>query len=79
MSPERLKGEPYFSDTDIWSLGLTLVECALGRYPYPFEGDEPKELGFWDIVSYVSEKDSPKLPNTFSDDFKNFIGICLRK
>ncbi|CDW76221.1 UNKNOWN [Stylonychia lemnae] len=79
MSPERLKGEPYFSDTDIWSLGLTLVECALGRYPYPYEGDESKELGFWDIVSYVSEKDPPKLPSTFSDDFKNFIAICLRK
>ena len=40
MSPERLKGESYFSDTDIWSLGLVLVECALGRFPYPYEGDE---------------------------------------
>ena len=28
MSPERLKGESYFADTDIWSLGLVLVECA---------------------------------------------------
>lgn len=38
MSPERIKGEQYSYDSDIWSLGLTLVECALGRYPYPPPG-----------------------------------------
>jgi serine/threonine protein kinase len=26
MSPERLKGESYYSDTDTWSLGLVLLE-----------------------------------------------------
>ena len=34
MSPERFKGENYGSNTDIWSLGLTIMECALGYYPY---------------------------------------------
>ena len=38
MSPERFKGEPYNHDTDIWSLGLAIIECALGRYPYPEPG-----------------------------------------
>jgi mitogen-activated protein kinase kinase 1 len=38
MSPERIKGDEYSFDSDIWSLGLTLVECALGRYPYPPPG-----------------------------------------
>lgn len=38
MSPERIKGEEYSYDSDMWSLGLTLVECALGRYPYPPPG-----------------------------------------
>ena len=34
MSPERINSKPYDSKADVWSLGLTLLECALGRYPY---------------------------------------------
>jgi serine/threonine protein kinase len=48
MSPERFRGgcditylESYSWDTDLWSLGLTLLECAWGRYPYP----SPEENG----------------------------------
>jgi mitogen-activated protein kinase kinase 1 len=33
MSPERLKGEEYSYDSDIWSFGLTIAECALGEFP----------------------------------------------
>uniref|UniRef100_U5EWK5 mitogen-activated protein kinase kinase n=1 Tax=Corethrella appendiculata TaxID=1370023 RepID=U5EWK5_9DIPT len=35
MSPERLQGEPYSVQSDIWSLGLSLVEMAIGMYPIP--------------------------------------------
>lgn len=35
MSPERLQGVHYKVESDIWSLGLSLVELALGRYPIP--------------------------------------------
>lgn len=35
MSPERLEGNRYTVQSDIWSLGLSLVELALGRYPIP--------------------------------------------
>jgi serine/threonine protein kinase len=31
MSPERIRGDSYSFNTDVWSLGLVLVECALGR------------------------------------------------
>lgn len=39
MSPERIMGLSYFSDIDLWSLGLLLVEAATGRYPYPDKED----------------------------------------
>ena len=45
MSPERLGGKPYSFASDIWSLGITLVECALGQVgapnrPRPVEATE---------------------------------------
>ncbi|KAG8519098.1 Dual specificity mitogen-activated protein kinase kinase 2 [Galemys pyrenaicus] len=35
MSPERLQGTHYSVQSDIWSMGLSLVELAIGRYPIP--------------------------------------------
>ncbi|KAK6631495.1 Dual specificity mitogen-activated protein kinase kinase dSOR1 [Polyplax serrata] len=35
MSPERLQGTYYSVQSDIWSLGLSLVEMAIGMYPIP--------------------------------------------
>jgi mitogen-activated protein kinase kinase len=50
MAPERISsgggGAPaqpgatmgtYSVQSDIWSLGLSIIECAMGRYPYPPE------------------------------------------
>lgn len=47
MAPERISGGgmaqsgnaegTYSVQSDVWSLGLTIIECALGRYPYPPE------------------------------------------
>lgn len=31
MSPERIQGQQYSFDSDVWSLGLVLCECLLGR------------------------------------------------
>lgn len=33
--PERLQGTHYSVQSDIWSLGLSLVEMAVGMYPIP--------------------------------------------
>ena len=38
MSPERINGQPYSFPADVWALGLTLLECAVGRYPYDASG-----------------------------------------
>ena len=35
MSPERIQGVGYGMSSDIWSLGLSLLEMVLGRFPFP--------------------------------------------
>ena len=72
MSPERLQGETYSSDTDLWSLGIILIECAIGECPY-------KDAGFWEMVNYVKNCPVPKLSDEFSEEFRDFVSICLRK
>lgn len=45
MAPERISGGAFMQSgasdgtysvqSDIWSLGLTIIECGMGKYPYP--------------------------------------------
>jgi len=45
MAPERISGGSFMQSgasdgtysvqSDIWSLGLTIIECGMGKYPYP--------------------------------------------
>lgn len=46
MSPERLQGTHYTVQSDIWSLGLSLVEMAIGRYPIPPPNEQELEAVF---------------------------------
>ncbi|GAA5850445.1 hypothetical protein JCM9279_001419 [Rhodotorula babjevae] len=41
MSPERISGDPYSVKSDVWSLGISLVELAIGRFPFSSEDDTP--------------------------------------
>jgi hypothetical protein len=40
-------------------LGLILVECASGKFPYDDEEGVVKELGFWELLKDITMKDSP--------------------
>ena len=43
MAPERLTGtQEYTIKSDVWALGITLVEFAIGFYPIP--GRSPEEI-----------------------------------
>ncbi|GIL62733.1 hypothetical protein Vafri_16916 [Volvox africanus] len=80
MSPERIKGDSYSFDSDLWSLGLTLLECALGRFPYPPPGESGVNLGFWELLEYIVIEPAPTLPaDQFSSELVDFVGQCLQK
>lgn len=35
VKPERLQGTHYSVQSDVWSMGLSLVEMSIGRFPIP--------------------------------------------
>ncbi|KAJ7127339.1 Pkinase-domain-containing protein [Mycena filopes] len=45
MSPERIQGATYSVKSDIWSLGITLIELSVGQFPFSdsFDDDDDDE------------------------------------
>ncbi|XP_062148048.1 mitogen-activated protein kinase kinase SIPKK [Alnus glutinosa] len=80
MSPERIIGGNYNSKSDIWSLGLVLLECATGQFP--FIPPEQGELwtNFYELMEAIVEKPPPSAPSDqFSPQFCSFISACVQK
>ena len=73
MSPERVERSPYGRAADIWSLGMTLCECALGRYP--FDEQDGGVLGLALKISQTSDEGEGildrVLPRRFSSRFSS--------
>ncbi|KAH9855154.1 kinase-like protein [Lenzites betulinus] len=81
MAPERIRGESqnnvgtYTVSSDVWSLGLSLIEMALGHYPYPPE----TYANVFAQLTAIVDGDPPELPEHFSDVSKDFVMQCLHK
>jgi mitogen-activated protein kinase kinase 7 len=71
LSPERIEPDPsnahYDVRADVWSLGITLVELAMGKYPY--EGCASD----FEIMLKIVNGAPPRLPDSgFSKEFSDF-------
>ncbi|KAL5482739.1 STE7 [Sanghuangporus weigelae] len=44
MSPERIQGAQYTVKSDVWSLGISLIELALGRFPFSEDDASDSDL-----------------------------------
>ena len=79
--PERIKGESqnnlatYTVSSDVWSVGLTVIEIAMGHYPYPPE----TYANVFAQLTAIVHGDPPELPEKFSDVAKDFTSKCLQK
>ncbi|XVF49868.1 hypothetical protein PTKIN_Ptkin04bG0050500 [Pterospermum kingtungense] len=80
MSPERISGDNYGIECDIWSLGLVLLECATGRFPYSPPEPEEGWTNFFELMEQIVEQPPPSAPSEqFSPEFCSFISACLQK
>ena len=71
IDPQRARG--YDVRSDVWSLGITLMELATGHFPYP------KWNSVFEQLYQVVQGDPPRLDITengndaFTADFVNFV------
>ena len=73
QQPERIRGWNYGVQSDVWSLGITLMELALGRFPLDAEC---KSLTILELLQHIVNEPLPTLPRRdFPEDFCNFVDI----
>ncbi|GCC34430.1 hypothetical protein chiPu_0012903 [Chiloscyllium punctatum] len=92
--PERIAGEQYGIHSDVWSFGISFMELALGRFPYPQTAYKlillsvpphprpPPHLPLQplQLLQCIVDEDPPVLPvGEFSEPFVHFITQCMRK
>ena len=76
MAPERIRGDnaadsiiTYSVQSDIWSLGLSILEIAKGGYPYPPE----TYSSVFAQLSAIVDGEPPELPEEFSGLAQSFV------
>ncbi|KAJ5798168.1 Dual specificity protein kinase FUZ7 [Penicillium pulvis] len=87
MAPERIQGGAYTVRSDVWSVGLTVMELAVGKFPFdhsdPAAGNRASTgpMGILDLLQQIVHESAPKLPKSdaFPPILHDFVGKCLMK
>ncbi|KAL8094002.1 mitogen-activated protein kinase kinase 6 [Apium graveolens] len=80
MSPERISGSTYDYKSDIWSLGLVILECAIGRFPYIQSEEQLGAPSFYELLDAIVRSPVPSAPpDQFSPEFCSFVSACIQK
>jgi len=76
LQPERITSNQngYDYKSDIWSLGLILLKCATGQFPYTPPDQREGWENIFQLIEVIVEKPSPTAPpEDFSPEFCSFI------
>jgi mitogen-activated protein kinase kinase len=83
MAPERISGGQYTVKSDVWSVGLTIMELAIGKFPFHSESGEDAAgpQGILDLLQQIVHEPSPKLPQSdaFPPSLHEICQRCLMK
>ncbi|PHH58903.1 hypothetical protein CDD81_4167 [Ophiocordyceps australis] len=85
MAPERIQGEKYTVKSDVWSFGLSIMELAIGKFPFAaseqFSDEECAPAGILDLLQQIVHEPAPSLPKSdaFPSILEDMIQKCLYK
>jgi mitogen-activated protein kinase kinase kinase len=76
LAPEVIHGARHRPTSDIWAIGIVLIEMLTGTHPWR---NQKNVLSLaWHIADLVRKPLLvPKLPLASSDEAKSFLGSCL--
>ena len=75
MSPERLAAQKYNAKSDIWSLGITVIEVATGEYPLE------KSRSYVQLYQFLKTTEKFGQPESFdaTEEFRDFCFLATMK
>ncbi|CAK7202984.1 MAP kinase kinase (MEK) [Sporothrix eucalyptigena] len=86
MAPERIQGERYTVKSDVWSFGLSIMELAIGKFPFASseqlsDDAESAPAGILDLLQQIVHEPAPRLPKSdaFPSILEDMIQKCLYK
>ena len=74
MAPEVMLKTGHDTKADVWSLGITALELALGQAPN-------SNFDYGKVMMLILKGSPPSLPDdgTWSEPFQKFVEACLKK
>ncbi|KAK8641586.1 hypothetical protein V6N13_010981 [Hibiscus sabdariffa] len=72
MAPEVIRGEYQGPESDVWSLGCTVIEMVTGKPAW-------EDQGFNSLNRIAYSDELPELPTQLSELGKDFVDKCLRR
>ena len=85
MAPERIQGEKYTVKSDVWSFGLSIMELAIGKFPFgsgeQLSDADCEPAGILDLLQQIVHEPAPTLPKSdaFPSILEDMIQRCLSK
>lgn len=85
MAPERIQGEKYTVKSDVWSFGLSVMEMAIGKFPFAaseqLSDGDGAPAGILDLLQQIVHEPAPRLPKSdaFPSILEDMIQRCLSK
>jgi mitogen-activated protein kinase kinase 3 len=70
MSPERIASEEYTYNSDVWSFGLSIMTCALGKFPYASKG------GYWELLHMIRNEPVGACLSLYRHSILSSLGDC---